>query len=51
MQVGKLLLDNLVELWDVDMEAFVVYGERIGLTLYDIYFLIELPMDGVVRDI
>ena len=46
----KCLLDKMVRFWDLDAEFFIIQEERIEITLIDIYFLIMLPMLGVIDD-
>ena len=42
---------NIGEFWDVDKEVFLFQGQQIEITLADVYFLIGLPMLGVVGDL
>ena len=46
-----LLLQTLVSFWDVVEEAFLFQGQRIKITLEDVYFLTRLPMLGLVGDL
>lgn len=41
MHVGELLLGRLVEIWVVNMDAFLFLEERTKLTLQDVYFTIK----------
>ena len=50
MRLAGLLLNQLVEFWDPDELAFRVQGERVDLTLTDIYLLTGLPCLGRVSD-
>ena len=45
-----LLLNHLVGFWEPDLLAFRVQGERVDLTLTDVYFLTGLPCLGRVAD-
>ena len=45
-----LLLNRLVSFWEPDIQAFRVQGERVDLTLTDVYFLTGLPCLGRVSD-
>ena len=45
-----LLLNRLVSFWEPDSLAFRVQGERVDLTLADVYFLTGLPCLGRVAD-
>ena len=46
-----LLMQTLVIFWDADEDVFLFQGQRIEITLEDVYFLAELPMLGVVGDL
>ena len=46
-----LLLQTLVSFWDVDEEVFLFQGQRIEITLEDVYFITGLPILGVVGDL
>ena len=50
MQSVGLLLNRLVGFWEPDILAFRVQGERVDLTLTDVYFLTGLPCLGRVAD-
>ena len=50
MRSAGLLLNWLVGFWDPDALAFRVQGERVDLTLTDIYFLTGFPCLGRVSD-
>ena len=50
MRSAGLLLNRLVGFWDPDALAFRVQGERVDLTLTDVYFLTGLPCLGRVSD-
>ena len=45
-----LLLNRLVSFWEPEIQAFRVQGERVDLTLTDVYFLTGLPCLGRVSD-
>ena len=47
---AALLLNRLVSFWEPDIQAFRVQGERVDLTLTDVYFLKGLPCLGRVAD-
>ena len=51
MKSLRLLLQTLVRFWDVEEEVFLFQGQRIEITLADVYFLTGLPMLGVVGDL
>ena len=46
MQSAALLLNRLVGFWEPDTQAFRVQGERVDLTLTDVYFLTGCPPWG-----
>ena len=50
MQSAALLLNRLISFWELDTHAFRVQGERVDLTLTDVYFLTGLPCLGRVAD-
>ena len=50
MRSAALLLNRLVGFWELDIQAFRVQGERVDLTLTDVYFLMGLPYLGRVAD-
>ena len=50
MRSAGLLLNRLVGFWEPDILAFRVQGERVDLTLTDVYFLTGLPCLGRVAD-
>ena len=50
MRSGALLLNRLVGFWEPDIQAFRVQGERVDLTLTDVYFLMGLPCLGRVAE-
>ena len=50
MRSAGLLLNRLVGFWEPDALAFCVQGERVDLTLTDVYFLTGLPCLGRVAD-
>ena len=50
MRSAGLLLNRLVRFWEPDILAFRVQGERVDLTLTDVYFLTGLPCLGRVAD-
>ena len=50
MRSTGLLLNRLIDFWEPDALAFRVQGERVDLTLTDVYFLIGLPCLGRVAD-
>ena len=50
MRSAALLLNRLVGFWEPDIQAFRVQGERVDLTLTDVYFLTGLPCLGRVVD-
>ena len=51
MKSLRLLLQTLVRFWDIEEEAFLFQGQCIEITLADVYFLVGLPMFGVVGDL
>ena len=50
MRSAGLLLNRLIDFWEPDALAFRVQGERVDLTLTDVYFLTGLPCLGRVAD-
>ena len=50
MRSAGLLLTRLVGFWELDTLEFRVQGERVDLTLTDVYFLTGLPCLGRVAD-
>ena len=50
IRLAALLLNRLVGFWEPDIQAFRVQGERVDLTLTDVYFLTGLPCLGRVAD-
>ena len=50
MRSAGLLLNRLIDFWEPDVLAFRVQGERVDLTLTDVYFLTGLPCLGSVAD-
>ena len=50
MRSAGLLLNRLVGFWEPNILAFRVQGERVDLTLTDVYFLTGLPCLGRVAD-
>ena len=50
MRSAGLLLTRLVGFWEPDTLAFRVQGERVDLTLTDVYFLTGFPYLGRVAD-
>ena len=50
MRSAGLLLNHLIDFWEPDALAFRVQGERVDLTLTDVYFLTGLPCLGRVAD-
>ena len=46
-----LLMQTLIDLWDVAEEVFLFQGQRIEITLEDVYFITGLPILGVVGDL
>ena len=50
MRSAGLLLNRLVRFWEPDALAFRVQGERVDLTLTDVYFLTGFPCLGRVAD-
>ena len=51
MKSLHLLLQTLVRFWDAEEVVFLFQGQWIEITLADVYFLIGLPMLGVVGDL
>ena len=51
MQSLRLLMQTLVSFWDADEEVFLFQGQHIEIMLADVYFIIGLPMLGVVGDL
>ena len=51
MKSLRLLLQMLVRFWDIAEEAFLFQVQCIEITVLDVYFLIGLPMLGVVGDL
>ena len=51
MKSFHMLLQTLVRFWDIGKEAFLFQGQCIEITVLDVYFLIGLPMLGVVGDL
>ena len=51
MQSLGLLMQTLISFWDVTEEVFLFQGQRIEITLEDVYFIIGLPILGVVGDL
>ena len=45
-----LLLNRLIDFWEPETQAFRVQGERVDLTLIDVYFMTGLPCLGRVTD-
>ena len=50
MRSAALLLNRLISFWEPYIQAFRVQGERVDLTLTDVYFLTGLPCLGRVVD-
>ena len=50
MQSAALLLNQLISFWEPNIQDFRVQGERVDLTLTDVYFLTGLPYLGRVAD-
>ena len=50
MRSAGLLLNRLIDFWEPNALAFRVQGERVDLTLTDVYFLTGLPCLGRVAD-
>ena len=50
MRSAGLLLNRLVRFWEPGTLAFRVQGERVDLTLTDVYFLTGFPCLGRVAD-
>ena len=46
-----LLMQTLIGFWDVAEEVFLFQGQRIEITLEDVYFITGLPILGVVGDL
>ena len=51
MKSLHLLLQTLVSFWDNGEETFMIQGQRVEITLLDMYFLTGLPMLGVTGDL
>ena len=50
MRSAALLMNRLISFWEPDIQAFRVQGERVDLTLTDVYFLMGFPYPGRVAD-
>ena len=46
-----LLMQTLISFWDVTKEVFLFQGQRIEITLKDVYFITGLPILGLVGDL
>ena len=51
MERLRMLLQTLVRFWDIGEEAFMIQGQRVEITLLDVYFLTGLPMLGFIGDL
>ena len=51
MQSFHLLIQTLIGFWDVVEEVFLFQGQRIDITLEDVYLIIGIPILGVVGDL
>ena len=50
MHSEKILLKKLVRYWDLKVELFMIQGEKLEITHYDVYFLRGLLVLGVISD-
>ena len=51
MCLEKLLLNKLVSFWDRHLECLIIQGERLEITLRDVYLFTSLPLLGIIDDI